>query len=38
MRRIYGFVVGLAVLLTTPGVATADTFIGRQPTSRPSTT
>ena len=26
MRRIYGFVVGLAVLLTTPGVATADTF------------
>jgi cell wall-associated NlpC family hydrolase len=26
MRRIYAFVVGLAVLLATPGVATADTF------------
>ena len=26
MRRIYAFVVGVAVLLATPGVATADTF------------
>jgi cell wall-associated NlpC family hydrolase len=26
MRRIYAFVVGLAVLLATPGVATADAF------------
>ena len=26
MRRIYAFVVGLTVLLATPGVATADTF------------